>query len=189
MKINLRKSAALQIAIEKQIEAAEMPLTVNIDRYVTPEDVVQKAKETFNAGFLQKLELLDVLYGIRERTAAAGHRAGVPTLLTKDVHIGKKIAWLEPFAKIRDFAKTTRELGLAQQDLQNDPPVQYAHQRRDFFTVSIVGENDVKSRQREVANLKREKQAISDLLLDANVKNEIDLTPYEEEILKKYGLI
>lgn len=190
MKLNLRKANALQIAIGQQIAVVEMPVSVNIDRYVSPLDVVEKAQAVFNAGLLKKQELFEVLYIIREKTAAASFRAGVSDLLAKDAHIGKQIALLEPLARVRVYAKTPQQLSAAQLDLIEDKqPVQYAHQRRESFEVGFIHEAATKAWETEVAVLKRRKQTISDALLEANVKNEIELSDLQTEILKKYGLV
>ena len=191
MKLNLRKASALQLAIHEQISAAEMPLSVTIDRYSVPTEVTEKATVKFAEGLAKKRELFDVLYSIRQKTSAASELSGVSGLLAEGAHIEKVVSLLSPLAATSEFAKTNEQLTEALADLRKEAltPVQYAHQRRESFETSILTEDQAKAWQKEIADLKRRKQAISDALLEANVKNEIEVSEQEESILKKYGIL
>lgn len=191
MKLNLRKASALQLAINEQITATEMPVSLTIDRYDDPLDVAFKAADKFAEGLVKKRELFTILYVIRQKTAAESERAGVSSLLAQSAHIEKLISLLTPLATTRNFAKTAQQLAEASADLRKEAltPVQYAHQRRESFETSLLTEDQAKAWKKEIADLKRKKQGISDSLLEANVKYEIELSPQEEEILKKYGIL
>lgn len=84
MKLNLRKASALQVAINEQIAAVDMPVSATISRYDIPAKVVQKATERFAEGFHKKRALLAVLYSIRRKTAAASEAAGVLAQVRQD---------------------------------------------------------------------------------------------------------
>lgn len=191
MKLNLRKASALQLAIHEQISAADMPLSVTIGRYDFPVALTNKTQGKFLDGLTKKRELFDVLYSIRQKTSAASELAGVSGLLAESAHIEKTVSLLSPLASTREFAKTNEQLTEALADLRKEAqtPVQYAHQRRESFETSIITEDAAKAWQKEIADLKRRKQAISDALLEANVKNEIEVSEQEESILKKYGIL
>jgi hypothetical protein len=191
MKLNLRKSSALQLAINEQIALAEMPLSVTIERYDLPLGKTSNTAEKFAVGLTKKRELFEVLYSIRQKTSAASEQAGVSSLLAESAQIEKLIALLNPLSLIRDFAKTTDQLTEALADLRKEAatPVQYAHLRRESFETSIITEDQTKEWKKEIADLKRRKQGISDALLEANVKNEIEVSEQEEVILKKYGIL
>ena len=191
MKLNLRKASALQLAIHEQISAADMPLSVTIGRYDFPVALTNKTQGKFLDGLTKKRELFDVLYSIRQKTSAASELAGVSGLLAESAHIEKTVSLLSPLASTREFAKTNEQLTEALADLRKEAqtPVQYALQRRESFETSIITEDAAKAWQKEIADLKRRKQAISDALLEANVKNEIEVSEQEESILKKYGIL
>lgn len=191
MKLNLRKASALQLAINEQIAAVDIPVSVTIDRYDDPTEVTLKAASKFAEGIAKKRELFTVLYVVRQKTAAESERAGVSSLLAQSAHIDKIISLLTPLATVRNFAKTNEQLTDAMADLRKEAltPVQYAHQRRESFETSIITEDQAKACKKEIADLKRKKQGISDMLLEANVKYEIELSAQEEGILKKHGIL
>ena len=191
MKLNLRKASALQIAINDQIAATEMPISVTIERYDIPADVTQKATVKFREGLTKKRELFDVLYSIRQKTSAASEQAGVSRLLAENAHIEKLISLLSPLVSVRVFAKTEAQLDAALADLQKETTqqAQYGYQKRDSFETGVVTEDQSKAWSKDIAYLKRNKQTISDALLEANIKNEIEVSEKEEVILKKYGIL
>jgi hypothetical protein len=191
MKLNLRKSSALQLAISEQIASTEMPLSVSIGRYDNPVKERDSAVAKFKDGYNKKRALIAVLYSIRRKTATASEAAGVSNLLAEIACIDKIVGMLDSISRISVFAKTDAQLDAAITDLRNEAsiPVQYAHQRRESFEESVISEDQVKVWKDEIAAKKREKQGFSDSLLDANVKNEIEVSEQEEAILKKYGIL
>jgi len=191
MKLNLRKASALQLAINEQIAAVDMPVSVTIGRYDSPSQVTEKAFSKFSEGLAKKRDLFTVLYSIRQKTAAASEQAGVSRLLADSAHVEKVISLLTPLASISEFAKTSTQLDAALQDLRNETTLQpqYSYQKRESFNVGIIAEDATKEWKEEIAELKRKKQSLSDQLLEANVKNEIEVSEQEEDILKKYGIL
>lgn len=191
MKLNLRKSSALQMAINEQISATDTPVSVTIDRYSDPTGVTLKAASKFAEGLAKKRDLFGVLYSVRQKTAAVSEQAGVSKLLAEIAHIEKTASLLTPLATNGSFAKTAGQLNEAFLNLKEEAaiPVQYAHQRRESFETSIITEDQAKAWKVEIADLKRKRQSLSDSLLEANVKNEVEVSAQEEEILKKYGIL
>lgn len=191
MKLNLRKASALQLAINEQISATEMPVSVTITRYDNPIKLTAEAADKLVEGLSKKRQLLAVLYSIRRKNATASEAAGISGFLAEIAFIDKKVVLLNSLARVNTFAKTEGQLNAAIHDLRNEAaiPVQYAHQRRESFETSLIIEDQVKAWKKEIADMKREKQDFSDALLEANVKNEIELSETEETILKKYGIL
>jgi hypothetical protein len=191
MEMTLRKAAALQLAINEQIQQTEMPVTVTVTRYVNPAEVTDKGRKKFIAGLAKKRDLLGALYSIRNRVAGASEKAGVSTLLAKIAHADKLIGILTSLAAVKDFEMTDTQLLAAQDDLKRDSTAdaRLSYMRRDQFEASLISEAAVTAFKDEIANLKKEKQELSDLLLTANVTSKISLSEQEESILMKYGIL
>jgi hypothetical protein len=55
--------------------------------------------------------------------------------------------------------------------------------------VSVIPEAWTTEYKKEIAELRKKKQALSEQLLNANVKNEIKVSEEEEALLKRYDIL
>jgi hypothetical protein len=190
MKLTLRKANALQLLINEQLSATNVPVSVNVGKYDEPIKAVIAAAGIHTAALNKKKELLAVLYSIRVKVATVSHNAGVGDILSEVAHIDKLSEVLKPLATTTQFAPSEEVLLAAHEDLKKDQPnVNSYGARRDAFTTGIVPVGWIPGYATEVKELRLRKQSLSDKLLELNIKNEIELTANEEEILKKHDVI
>lgn len=189
MKLTLRKANALQLLINEQIASTSISTQVSISKYDDPVLAVIHAGEIFLASLAMTRALLEVLYSIRKKVADASHRAGISTILSEVAHIDKLTGVLEPLASLSSFAPTEGVLREAHADLKKEVPLNSYGSRRDALQTGAIPQAWIPVYVKEVSDLRKKKQSLSDKLLELNIKNEIELSEAEEETLKKYDLI
>lgn len=189
MKLTLRKANALQLLINESIASTSISTQVSVGKYDDPLAAVSAAGGIFLAAFGKVESLLSVLYSIRQKVSDASHSVGVSKILSEIAHIDKLSGVLKPLASMSSFAPTEEVLREAHADLKKDqPPTSYG-QRRDAFTTGAVPQGWIPGFVKQVSDLRKRKQSLSDKLLELNIRHEIELSGSEEETLKKYDLI
>ena len=189
MKLTLRKVNALQLLINENIAATSLQTQVSVGKYDDPLAAVVNAAGIFQAALDKTKSLLSVLYSIRQKVADASHEAGVSAILSEVAHIDKLTAVLKPLASVNSFAPTEQVLLAAHADLQKDQPQNSYSQARNAFTTGAVPQGWIPAFLKEVSDLRKRKQSLSDKLLELNIRHEIELSNEEETVLKKYDLI
>lgn len=189
MKLTLRKANALQLLINEQISATSISTQVSVGKYDDPIAAVIHAGEVFQASLAKTRFLLEVLYSIREKVAKSSHAAGVSTILSEVAHIDKLTGVLKPLASTSSFAPAENVLLEAHADLKKEVSQASYSQRAGAFQTGAIPQGWIPAYLKEISELRKRKQSLSDKLLELNIQNEIELAGNEEEILKKYDLI
>jgi len=189
MKLTLRKANALQLLINEQISATSISTQVSVTKYDDPIAAVIHAGDVFQVSLLKKKNLLSVLYSIREKVAEQGHWAGIPKILSEVAHIDKLTDVLKPLAATSSFAPAESVLLEAHADLKKEVPQSSYSQRAGAFTTGAIPQNWIPAFLKELSDLRKRKQSLSDQLLEKNIQHHIDLSEEEEAVLKQYDLI
>jgi len=189
MKLTLRKANALQLLINESIGATSIQTQVSVGKYDDPLAAVVNAAAIFGAALEKTRSLLGVLYSIRQKVSDSSHEAGVSAILSEIAHIEKLSGVLKPLASISSFAPSEQVLLAAHADLQKDQPVSSYSQQRNAFTTGAIPQGWIPTYLKEVSDLRKRKQSLSDKLLESNIRHEIELSEEEETVLKKYDLI
>ena len=189
MELTLRKANALQLLINEQVANTPIQTQVSVGKYDDPILAVFSASGVFQASLEKIRSLLGVLYSVRQKVAESGHGAGIPKLLSEIAHIDKLTGVLKPLATLSSFAPTEEVLRAAHEDLKKEQPVASYSGRRDVFTTGAIPQGWIPTYLKEVSDLRKQKQRLSDKLLELNIQHTIELSPEEEETLRKYDLI
>jgi hypothetical protein len=183
MKISLRKANALQLLINEQINS---PFVVTVGKFDNPVEVVDQAADILLETVGQKFDLITVLYAIRGKVAAAGQVAGVADLLTTQALLSKREAFLRQLASTTSFAVTKESLDSQLADIKAADATGY---RAKTFTVGLLKKETVEAFKKNIVTIRRQKQKVSDQLLNLNVKTEIELSDEEVSFLNKYEIL
>lgn len=189
MKLTLRKANALQLLINEQIANTSIQTQVSVGKYDDPVLAVLSASGIFQASLEKTRSLLGVLYSVRQKVAESGHGAGISKILSEIAHIDKLTGVLKPLAILSAFAPTEEVLLAAHADLKKEQPVNSYSGRAGAFTTGAIPQSWVPIFVKEMSDLRKQKQRLSDKLLELNIQHTIELSPEEEETLKKYDLI
>jgi hypothetical protein len=190
MKINLRKSSALQNSIQETIRGITVNLEVKINEFQTPEAVLdQKANEVMIADS-RRNDLLVALYSIRAQVNIANAQSGVSDRLARAAYTDKRIEQLGVFAS----AENRDELEVIKGKLEkiktrpaDSRASLYGH--HDDVTTGVLPREALDQIKVVLRDMKKQKQRINDEILELNVRTEIELSAEVIEILQRENLV
>jgi hypothetical protein len=190
MQLTLRKASAIQKLINEEINSTSLTTKVSIGRFDDPVKKRDEAITKTNDAITKKGALLNALYAIRNQVAAAGQAAGVGDILTQVALIEKLSGMLKPLAGIEAFVVDRETLAAQFKDLTEDKESKsrYSSDRRETFDTSTVYQLSADTWKENLGQFRKEKQALSDKLLELNVRTEITLDAATVETLKYYGI-
>lgn len=189
MKITLRKASAVQLVINEFLNGSVLSTTVSVGRYDDPSVVIGEATAKFSAVLAQKSVLLNVLYSLRKKVATKSHEAGIPDILADIAFLEKYANLLKPLSQVSKFLPSVEVVAQQQADLKAEAQNTARYGSRDSFEVSLIQSGWVENYTSDLSKLRKQKQNLSDRLLELNVRNEIELDENEEKVLKLYDLI
>lgn len=187
MKISLRKSNALQLAIADMINDISTNSRVEISPFEDAMQVIE-AKRSELVANLAKIEMLrGILYDIRKKTAYANSTSGINDVLSDIAHIEKNIRTYTMLSSDSSMLMPDETVILGKlEKLKNRTEEVYGP---DSITVSVIPKTILEGYKQKVLSLKKDKQKLQDILLELNVKHEIILTDDSVETLKSEGLL
>jgi hypothetical protein len=190
MQITLRRASALQLAIKEKINENPLKSDVIISRFDDPGVSFQKASFAFDNAMNLHTSLTSILYEIRKKVSHVSQAVGVADALADMACCDKFTEMCKPLVAVTHFAPDDEQLADQHDDLVNEVrPESHYSSRRESINVSLILEASVEKWKADIASFKREKQRLSDKLLDINANNFIDLDTQTVETLTKYGLL
>jgi hypothetical protein len=188
MEINLRKANALQLSIKQAIKEIRLNNRISISRFEDPIARKNEGLKELQDALLNKRRLTIVLYKIRRDVARVGNKH-VSDLLAAIAETDDLIEIIKGLAAVTDFAPVNDDaLHAAWADMVNEPHGLNQYQRRrDEIEVNLTPKDNDYAKQ--VADLRKYKQELSDKLLAVNVKADIELDEQTVATLKAHNLI
>jgi hypothetical protein len=188
MKINLRKSAALQGEISNAIVNLQMSSTVRIDKFEPSwKAAVEKPKTKFLADIDTAKRLSIVLYSIRQKTQRASVTAGIGDILN-EIQKNSKLMALEGAMTTATPMLSDTAIEARVADL-SVPPVNQYQSKPDGFNICVITEAESNLAADNIAGYRKANRDLQDKLLTLNVNTEIELDAEAEKLLKELKLI
>ena len=190
MEITLRKSSALQNAINDAMKSIKINFTLELNEFQNVAAELQKANDTLMANDARRQKLLLALYNIRGLVGAANASSGIDLKLATAAFVDKRIAQLEDFARqeeMTDLAIVDGKLNKIRN--RKDENVRSIYGREDSVTTSVLSQEQINQAKAEIQALKKQKQKINDELLELNVQTKIPLSDDVVSVLQAEGLI
>ena len=195
MKINLRKSAAVQNELRKMLNEKIERTTEEAQATYKEFDIGnvvgiynKKAEEWAKtaSGFG---ELKQVYFSIRQKTSEKNASCGVNDTLTNMAELVMQERMLLAQLSVKEGLEPQEiEYRLTRaRNLADKTTTGYGDE--NVVTSSVFTKEMLKDIERILKIVKRDKQVLSDCLLDLNVKTEIELSEAEEKFLVDQGLI
>ena len=193
MKINLRKSSAIQKELFVRVGKVEFDTTVELDEFNDPKDIISKQLNEVTDNIVLKQSLLSVVYSLRAKTGIVNAKAGVSGLLAEQERLKACIRMYDSFSTGKPRAKLS-EISLRIEKMtklseKEGDRLSYHHSSRDHITSSVFDKEQLDVFKNTVKQLKKQHQEINDQLLEINVKKTIELSAEEEELLSNEGLL
>lgn len=191
MKITLRKACAVQAAIVEAVEKLNFEPKIEINEFQRPEEEILKAYDNFIANGDRREALLDALYEIRKSVAKANAgTSGVSDLLADIARVDKDIRFYSYVDRVKPRLSNDVLVGkLAKLKEQSEKPRSIYGGSDDSVGTTIFDETDLDVMRQSLQKSKKQKQKLQDALLEANIRNEIELSEAAEATLVNEDLV
>ena len=186
MNITLRKANAVQISINEMIKGLSFDTSVRINEFEDHNEQIDAVRDVFNTHLATRTKLVGALYEIRKAVAVANAEAGINDMLAEVAMLEKEIQFANTFAtqqaRLSDAVITGKiaKIKEAKED---------RFYGRDDVTTTIFTKQEVEDYKRTVADLKRQKQKLQDVLLELNVQTEITLDDETATFLERADIL
>ena len=187
MKLTLRKANAIQAAINETIKGLDLSTSVTLNEFQSVEDQIQTVRDRFWQNAETRNKLTMALYEIRAKVAQANAASGINDHLANVAYLEKQISHNTMLAG-KGVQTALTVLNGQVQKLSEVKEDGYGYSRRDV-TTSIFKDHEIQDFKHDASKFKREKQRVQDLLLELNVRTEIDLTEGITQTLKEVGIL
>jgi uncharacterized protein YdcH (DUF465 family) len=181
MNISLRKANAVQNSIKELLHNIEIKLTVEINEFEDPAQVLQQANDQLFANDARRQKLLLAYYNIRGLVGAANASSGIDVALTKAAFFDKRIVQLNSIADVQPMKSLDVIRGQVEKLKTVPETTRSIYGRENSVMTSVVAQNQIDQARKEIQNLRKQKQKLNDEILELNIKTEV---PLSEDVVK-----
>ena len=189
MKITLRKASALQNSIQEALRGIEVKLTVQLNEFENPQEVLDRANAEALANDVRREALLKALYAIRSKVGQANAQAGISDRLATAAYIDKRVGTLTAFLTENAVQDNMAVIQGKLEKFKTADAKSRIYGYGDTVNTGVLVPEQVARFKAEQQELKKQKQKLNDEILELNVRTEIDLAPGTVDVLTKEGLV
>lgn len=189
MKVNLRKAHAIQTQIREALGRLDLATSVVLNEFENANDQIDTAREQFYGALKTRDKLLGILLDIRKKVAQANADEGISDLIADAASLDQQIKDYADFANAREREKAAVLEGRLDKRRNTQEEPAYRGFGVSEITSGILEQEEIDRFQRQLANLKRTKQEVQEMILAANIDTEIELDEDEEKLLARSGII
>lgn len=189
-KITLRKANTLQQVLNDLMKSIEIKIDVRINEFQNPEEILAEANRVLLSNDSRRNDLLMSIYSLRSLVGAQNAASGISSKLAHAAFIDKRLAQLQ------GLTESTHRLTMDVVKGKLDKIKNSAGETRsrlygyeEEVTVAVLNAEQVEGVRGVIRDLKKQKQAINDEVLELNVRTEIQLPPDVEAVLTREGLL
>jgi len=188
VKINLRRAGVLKAYILDAIETISIKTNIEITEFEDVAAVLQNANDTLFENDTRRQQLLLAYYNIESliRTAEAG--VGIDVLVAKSTFAENRIAQLTEIADVDPLVDINVLAGKLVKIRDRSKDEQDALSS-DTVHTSVVSSEQIAQAKTEIQNLKKQKQAIEEEILELNMQTEVPLSEEVVECLQLEGVL
>ena len=188
MKITLRKANALQNSINEALRHIDVKTKVSLNEFQDAEGVLAVSAAEAKKNLDRRVSLNNALYDIRSGVGDVNHTAGVDAKLTEIARIEKQIQLYTAYVGV-EAREAAAVIAGKLEKIRNEKSERRMYGYGDTVDSSVFTADDIAGFKSVVANLKKQKQALQDAVLEANVRNEVVLGQLTVETLTAENLL
>lgn len=196
MQISLKRALKLRKELEGRLSSMEFPTAVNISLLTDLsreqiETAIEAASTAIDKAFAQYEQLSRVLAELRQNIAKANLDNGVEAALSEIAHIDRKITIRKKLASIAVMPQidaVMAEVEFARRALISPDTTSYRSPSKaiGFSAVSEALKHEIAG---ELAQLRRDREAIEDKRAAANAGTRITIADEDNELLRQLGIL
>ena len=189
MKITLRKANALQNSINEALRHIDVKTKVSLNEFQDPEGLLAVSAADAKKNIDRRVSLTNALYDIRGGVGYVNHTAGVDEKLTEIARIEKQIQLYTAYVGVEAREALSVIVGKLDKIRNGKDERRSIYGYGDTVDTGVFSADDIVGFKGVVANLKKQKQALQDAVLEANVRNEVVLKQTTVETLTAENLL
>ncbi len=189
MKITLRKANALQNSINEALRHIDVKTKVSLNEFQDAEGILAVSAAEAKKNLDRRVSLTNALYDIRSGVGDVNHTAGVDAKLTEIARIEKQIQLYSAYVGVEAREAASVIAGKLDKIRNDKSERRSIYGYGDTVDSSVFTADDLAGFKSVVANLKKQKQALQDAVLEANVRNELVLGQATVETLTAENLL
>lgn len=188
MNITLRKANSVQLAINEAVKGLSFETSVRLNEFEDHNNQIKEVRSTFDAHRATRTRLVGALYEIRKAVSGANAEAGIDNMLADVAMLEKEIQFYNTFAT-KAARLSDAVLAGKLEKIKNSSEESGLYGRGDTVDTGIFEKSEIEEFKRTVADLKRQKQKLQDVLLEVNVQTEITLDDDTARFLESAGIL
>lgn len=185
MNITLRKANAVQNSINEMIKGLAFDTSVRINEFEDHNEQINAVRTVFDTHRATRNKLVGALYEIRKAVAVANAENSINDMLAEVAMLEKEIQFNNAFATQQPRLSDAVIVG----KIEKVKAAKEDFYRRDDVSTSVFTKEEVDEFKRVVADLKRQKQKLQDVLLELNVQTEITLDDETATFLERADIL
>ena len=194
MQINLRKASALQSDIQSLIRSIRVETRASFeDRDAVAEEMTEAISE-WRTNLERKTDLINVLFGIREKVGVANAECGLNTKLTEHRRISEQRELLEDTVdgrrgRMLTIEQVVEKLTKIEERVENAKEALFGRSRDIEVHTELLGKEDLDNYRKEIRSLKKLQRTVNEEVLELNIRTHIVLSEAEVNVLRNEDLI
>jgi hypothetical protein len=188
MNITLRKASTLQNSINDALKSIDVKTDVALTEFHDVDAELVQAHHKARSDVVRKAALIDALHSIRGRVAVANHSTNINQLLTAVARVEKQIQLYSGLAA-KEVHENRDVLKGKLNKLSESDTKSRIYGYSDTVSTSVFTHADIAEFKKTVSDLKKQKQALQDSVLEANVQHQIELDDVTCATLQVEGLL
>ena len=184
MKISLRKANAIQNSIQQALKSINLRTNIDISEFQDVEQELTIAREKMVKDDELRNSLLSAFYYIRGLVGQENATSNISLMLSNVAYMDKRIGQLEQIVSSNVQTDLTVLKGKLQKMSTSED--RYG---RDYIGTSILSQPYIDEVKVKINELKKSRLALTDSILELNIKTEINLTDELVAVLRTEGIL
>lgn len=189
MNISLRKAAALQTAINDLTKGFKFEVSAEINEFQDPTTEMDRVAAVLKTNIARRDGLVGALYEIRSAVNHANYGAGINDKLAAVARLEKDIQFYQGLAGNETSLDLVVVNGKLDKIRARPADARSVYGFDDKVTSSVLKSTDLDEFRKAVSVAKKQKQKIQDELLEANIRNQVELSAATVAVLTAEGLL
>ena len=194
MQINLRKASALQSDIQSVIRSIRIDTRSSFDERETVVDEVTEAISEWRTNLERKTDLINTLFGIREKVGVANAECGLNSKLTEFRRVSEQRDLLEEIidgvkGRMLTIEQIDEKMKKIEQRNESLKESLYARSRDLEVFTDLMDKDDLNEYRTQIRSLKKLQRSINEEVLELNIRTHIVLSEAEVQVLSNEDLI
>ena len=194
MQINLRKASALQSDIQSLIRSIRVETRASFEERDAVAEEMTEAISEWRTNLERKTDLINVLFGIREKVGVANAECGLNTKLTEHRRISEQRELLEDTVdgrrgRVLTVEQVIEKLTKMEERVENAKEALFGRSRDIEVHTELLGKEDLDNYRKEIRSLKKLQRSVNEEVLELNIRTHIVLSEAEVNVLRNEDLI